>query len=115
MDLETIIHLIETDNLMKFYKSKEWRQLRLKAMKVDNYECRHCRERGKVTTRNTINKYGRPTKMEVNHIKPVKQFPHLALTLNNLEYLCIDCHNIADGKDKHLIKKEKAFYSPERW
>ena len=81
MDLETIIHLIETDNLMKFYKSKEWRQLRLKAMKVDNYECRHCRERGKVTTRNTINKYGRPTNLEVNHIKQVIQFQNLEFKL----------------------------------
>ncbi len=107
--------MIQQDNLIKFYQSKEWRELRLIAIERDNYECRHCREQGNLTTRNTINKYGRKTKMEVNHIKPLRTHPHLALVLDNLEYLCIDCHNIADGKDKHLVKSKKKFFSPERW
>lgn len=99
---------------MKFYKSKEWRTIREQAIRIDNYECRHCRRKGKVTTRNTTNERGKKTKMDVNHIKSLKTHPHLALEIDNLEYLCVDCHNIADGKDKY-IKKEKKFFSPERW
>jgi 5-methylcytosine-specific restriction enzyme A len=114
MNTETIIKLIREDNLMKFYKSKEWRKLRLKAIQRDKFECQHCKSKGKVTTRQTINKYGKPTKMEVNHIKPVRTHPHLALVLDNLEYLCIDCHNIADGKDE-LIKTVPKFINEERW
>lgn len=109
-----LLNYILTGQLMKFYKSKEWRALRLIAMKRDNFECQHCKRNGKVTTRNTINKYGKPTKMDVNHIKPIKTHPHLALTLDNLEYLCVDCHNIADGKDE-MIKKEPKFVNEERW
>ncbi|PYE86456.1 hypothetical protein ATL10_11234, partial [Bacillus sp. 196mf] len=32
MDKEHLIQLIKEDKLMKFYKSKEWRALRLKAI-----------------------------------------------------------------------------------
>jgi 5-methylcytosine-specific restriction endonuclease McrA len=112
---EKLLNYILTGQLMKFYKSKEWKQLRLEAMKRANYECGHCKRMGKVTTRNTINKYGRKTKMDVNHIKPVRLYPHLALDLDNLEYLCVDCHNKADGKDQMLKKHEPKFMNEERW
>ncbi|WP_153123264.1 HNH endonuclease [Peribacillus tepidiphilus] len=115
MKTKELIQLIRTDNLMKFYKSKEWRELRQKAIKRDKYECQHCKRKGKVTTRKTLNKYGKPTKMEVNHIKPVRTHPHLALELDNLEYLCIDCHNIADGKNEMINKAQPKFVNEERW
>uniref|UniRef100_UPI0035C8D201 HNH endonuclease n=1 Tax=Bacillus sp. Xin1 TaxID=2740676 RepID=UPI0035C8D201 len=47
MEKEELIQLIREDKLMKFYKSKEWRQLRLKALKRDNYECQRCKSKGK--------------------------------------------------------------------
>lgn len=116
MNIETIIEHIQNDTMIKFYQSKAWRTLRLEAMKRANYECEHCKKQGNLTTKETINRYGRKTKMEVNHKKPVKTHPHLALTLDNLEYLCIDCHNIADGKDQMINRnKKKRFMSPERW
>lgn len=112
--MNQLISFIQSNQLMKFYKSKEWRTLRLLAIKRDNNECQHCKLKGLVTTRKTINTLGKPTKMEVNHIKPVKLRPDLCLTLSNLEYLCIDCHNIADGKDK-MIKKDPVFIPEELW
>ncbi|MEI3605934.1 HNH endonuclease [Pseudogracilibacillus sp. SE30717A] len=115
MDLETIKHLIRTDNLIKFYQSRAWRELRKIVIRNANYECEHCKEQGRLTTANTINRNGNKTKMEVNHKKPLRTHPHLALTLGNLEYLCIDCHNIADGKDRYLQQNKKRFFSPERW
>lgn len=54
-------------------------------------------------------------KMDVNHIKPIKDYPHLALTLDNLEYLCVVCHNIADGKDKMIHGNIPKFVNEERW
>lgn len=115
MNLETIKHLIETDNLIKFYQCKAWRELRKVVIRNANHECEHCKEKGKLTTANTINRNGKKTKMEVNHKKPLRTHPHLALVLENLEYLCIDCHNIADGKDRYLQQNKRRFFSPERW
>lgn len=116
MDLKRIIDYIESDQVIKFYQSKEWRALRLIVIERDNHECQHCKEQGKLTTANTINKYGRKTKMDVNHKKPLRTHPHLALTLDNLEYLCIYCHNIADKKEELMNQDRKPkFHSPERW
>ncbi|MDY0855471.1 HNH endonuclease [Bacillus thuringiensis] len=115
MDKEYLIQLIKENKLMKFYKSKEWRALRLKAIERAKNECEHCKQKGKVTTRDTLDKRGRKMKMDVNHIKPVKTHPHLALDLDNLEYLCVRCHNIADGKDKMISKSEPKFMNEERW
>ncbi|KYG90004.1 HNH endonuclease [[Bacillus] sp. KCTC 13219] len=114
---QQLVQYIADGELMKFYKSREWRALRKKAIERDNAECQHCKELGRVTTRNTINERGKRTKMDVNHIKPVKTHPHLALTLGNLEYLCVDCHNKADGKDE-MIKQygqKNKFTNDERW
>ena len=106
---------IKAGELMKFYKCKEWKKIRQQAIERDNHECQHCRKNGKVTTRSTITRHGKPMKMDVNHIKPVKEYPHLALTLDNLEYLCVDCHNIADGKDKMIHGGQPKFVNEERW
>lgn len=112
---EQLIQLIKEDKLMKFYKSKEWRALRLKAIERAKNECEHCKQEGKVTTRDTLDERGRKTKMDVNHIKPVKTHPHLALELDNLEYICVRHHNIADGKDKMIRNSEPKFVNEERW
>ena len=116
MKTSDIQKLIAEDNLMKFYKSREWMALRKKAIERDNYECQHCKKKGKITTRNTPNNKGKPMKMDVNHIKPIREYPHLALVLDNLEYLCVYCHNIADGKDEMIRYKGKPkFVNEERW
>ncbi|GAB6425992.1 TPA: HNH endonuclease [Bacillus cereus] len=115
MRTEYLIQLIKEDKLMKFYKSKEWNALRLIAIRRAKNECEHCKRNGKVTTRETLDKRGRKMKMDVNHIKPVKTHPHLALDLDNLEYLCVRCHNIADGKDKMISNSKPKFTNEERW
>ena len=103
MTTEEIIHLIKTDNLMKFYKSKEWLQLREEVLERDHYECQSCRRKGK---------YRRAR--NVHHIKEVKTHPHLALELDNLESVCIQCHNEEHKRlDKYI--KQKKFVNEERW
>lgn len=64
-----------------FYQSQAWRRLRLLALQRDNYLCQECLRKKRIT---------RAT--EVHHVKPIADFPALALDLDNLESLCWDCH-----------------------
>ena len=82
MDLKKLYALIQQDKLVKFYQSRSWRSLRLEALERDNNECQTCKRYGKVGEA-----------QNVHHIKNVKEFPMLALSLSNLESICIKCHN----------------------
>jgi 5-methylcytosine-specific restriction enzyme A len=64
MDTQDIITLIKMDNLMKFYKSREWMSLRLDALRRDNYECQRHKKRGKYRKADCV-----------HHIKEVKDYP----------------------------------------
>ena len=66
----------------RFYQSKEWKALRLQALRRDGYRCVMCGEdiNGKGLSR-------------VDHIKPVRDYPSLALSLGNLRCLCAPCDN----------------------
>lgn len=70
----------------KFYNSTEWEQLRDAVLQRDNYECQWCKAEGRVTNQ-------RSSILEVDHIKPLEQFPELAMDPDNLRTLCKDCHN----------------------
>ena len=65
-----------------FYQSKEWRELRWKAIKKSNGKCVYC---GRSHTQHGI-------VIHVDHIKPRSKYPHLALELNNLQITCEDCN-----------------------
>lgn len=95
--------LIASDKMVKFYQWKPWRELRLVALERDNHECQVCKRKGKYSK-------GR----NVHHLIEVKERPDLALTLSNLETVCIQCHNIIH--DKRLKNdKRKPFVNDERW
>ncbi|WP_255551065.1 HNH endonuclease [Sporosarcina sp. E16_8] len=97
-----LINFIRQDKLMKFYKSKEWFAVREQARRRDNYECQVCKSKGR---------YKRV--QNVHHLKEVKTHPHLSLKLNNLQSLCIPCHNDAHERLKDVV--EKKFMNVERW
>ncbi|SKC04889.1 HNH endonuclease [Lysinibacillus sp. AC-3] len=98
---ELIKHILD-GKLMKFYKSNEWMQLRQEALKRDNFECQLCKA------------VGRYHKAEnVHHIKEVKTHPYLSLTLNNLQCLCIKCHN--EVHDRLEITRKNKYANDERW
>lgn len=103
MDLQTLKTLIEQDKLKIFYDRSAWRKLRLKALERDNYECQECKRQGKVGPA-----------QNVHHIKEVKDFPELALVLDNLESVCIKCHNKEHKRLEKYIRKKKRF-DDERW
>ncbi|EEI9985213.1 TPA: HNH endonuclease [Listeria innocua] len=95
-------NLINTNQLMKFYKCKEWLSLRQEALKRDNYECQRCKKKGKQRQADCV-----------HHIKYVKEFPAFALTLSNLECLCNQCHN--EEHERLPNQQEKKIINQERW
>jgi len=77
-------HTLTISNLpgAKFYKSKEWQELRYKALKHYGNKCHLC---------------GRSPKdgvvIHVDHILPRSIYPEFALVFNNLQILCDDCNH----------------------
>ncbi len=69
----------------EFYDSREWRELRYRAIRVRGRKCECCgAEKGQ---------------MHVDHIKPRSLFPNLELSFENLQILCRDCNMGKSNKD----------------
>lgn len=60
-----------------FYRSWEWKELRYKVLKHYGRKCMCCGETKRVV---------------VDHIKPRRRYPELALKFDNLQVLCNDCN-----------------------
>lgn len=73
-----------------FYFTREWRTLRYEALRRHGAACQCCGA--------TAITSGRP--MHVDHIKPRSKFPHLELSLSNLQVLCEDCNMGKGGRDQ---------------
>jgi|SRR5690625_146553 len=65
-----------------FYRSKEWRKLRLVALERDNHLCIWCKDNGKLKQADVV-----------HHIIEVEDDWDKRLTLDNLVSLCHRCHN----------------------
>lgn len=73
----------EVDPLSReFLLSFEWRRVRMEALKKYGPRCMCC---GATPATGAV--------MNVDHIKPRKHFPHLALDINNLQILCEPCNH----------------------
>ena len=68
-----------------FYDSRDWQELRYKALKKYGRKCSCC---GKTQADGAV--------LHVDHIKPRSKYPELALDINNLQILCEDC-NLGKG------------------
>lgn len=66
----------------KFLSSYQWRKLRMEAIKKYGNRCECCG--ASPSTGAVIN---------VDHIKPRKLFPDLALDIDNLQILCSQCNH----------------------
>jgi len=66
----------------EFLLSYEWRKLRYAALKKNNGKCELCG-----------NGRGDGVKLHVDHIKPRRKYPELALSLENLQVLCELCNH----------------------
>jgi HNH endonuclease len=70
---------VTTDDFLKTY---EWRKLRMEALKKYKPRCMCC---GATPATGAV--------MNVDHIKPRRLFPSLAMDINNLQILCHDCNH----------------------
>ena len=96
----------------KFYKSKEWLELRQKILEENHFECAKCKSKGRIKRAVTV-----------HHVNHVHDRPDLALSRtyvdtlgverNNLEPLCARCHNEEHGR-YGFISKNKPL-TKERW
>lgn len=101
----------------KFYDSGNWKQLRKQVKKRDNYECQECKRNGRVQI--DTNDYSEKAKRKkimlvVDHIKELEDYPELALDIDNLETLCVNCHNKKHGRVFKFKYKEPK-WNDERW
>jgi 5-methylcytosine-specific restriction endonuclease McrA len=65
-----------------FLSTFEWRKVRMEALKKYGPRCQCC---GATPATGAV--------MNVDHIKPRKKWPNLALDVNNLQILCHDCNH----------------------
>lgn len=72
------------DEVMKFYKSKEWREVRQQALKRDCFTCSMCGGLANL----------------VHHKTEVRTDWTRRLDLSNLESVCRECHNKIDHYKK---------------
>ncbi|MFD2637700.1 HNH endonuclease [Piscibacillus salipiscarius] len=98
----------------KFYDSRDWKRMRLYIKQRDNYECQECKRNGFVKI--DTNEYSEQAKRKkiqlvVDHIKDLEDYPELALDEENLETLCVKCHNKKHGR--HFVFKFKR--KPTKW
>jgi 5-methylcytosine-specific restriction enzyme A len=103
----------------KFYNSGAWKQLREEVKKRDNYECQECKRQGKVfldTYELNKKKSRKKIKLVVHHIKELEHHPDLALDIDNLETICVNCHNKHHGRYfRRFVWKENKWAGDEKW
>ncbi len=58
-------------------RSKRWKRLRLEVLRRDGFRCVQCGARGR---------------LEVDHVRPVRDHPDGAYDMANLQALCPPCH-----------------------
>jgi 5-methylcytosine-specific restriction endonuclease McrA len=73
-----------------FYKSKEWQECREAYIAEVNGLCERCLENGKVNPGKIVHHIEYLTPDNIND-------PEITLNFDNLEYLCLDCHNEEHG------------------
>ena len=97
----------------RFYKSKAWQVTRIKVLERDNYECVMCRKEGKVNIKQ--NNPDKHKTLDIDHIKPLEHYPHLAFDMDNLQTLCVKCHNSKEGRFVKWQRKPNKWDGDEFW
>lgn len=91
----------------EFYKSWDWRTLRMEALKEHGRACQCCgAEPGMKTAA------GEPVRICVDHIKPLSKFWHLRLVKTNLQVLCDECNQGKGNWDQTDFRPAPA---PDEW
>lgn len=105
----------------KFYNSGDWKRLRKHVRERDNNECQECKRQGKVfIDTNELNRKGTRKKIAliVHHKLELSDRPDLALDIDNLECLCVHCHNKLHDRYFQYVPwmgKRNKWHEDERW
>lgn len=117
-----IRELIRDGEIWRFYKTREFMDLRQKVLNEFHHECADCLEKGRYTRA-----------VLVHHEKEVRDRPDLALSewyvdgdgnrRRNLVPLCFNCHELRHnrayhGKNRHKRDRKREEIEerfPERW
>jgi 5-methylcytosine-specific restriction enzyme A len=119
-DLRVVSRLKEyktEEQKRKFYDSYKWRKLSKQIKERDNNECQDCKRNGLVQI--DTNEYSETAKRKkialvVDHIKELEDHPDLAFEKDNLETLCVQCHNTKHGRAWNERKPNK-WEHDEKW
>lgn len=109
------VSLIKKGNVKEFYDSTEWDIAREAALERDKFTCQfflgrwndgiHYPDKIKIIEA----KY-------VHHIKPLKEYPELALDIDNLISLSFEAHEIIEDRAKRFKRKSNRIYlNEEKW
>lgn len=91
----------------EFYKSWQWRTLRMEVLKEHGRACQCCgAEPGMKDAA------GDPVRICVDHIKPLSKFWHLRLDRKNLQVLCDECNQ---GKGNWDQTDFRPVAAPDEW
>lgn len=104
------------DDIIKIYKTKEWRDVREEQLKADHYECQRCKHQGKYKTVQGMVKYTPATL--VHHDFRVRKYPQYCYSRfvngkRNMYSLCEQCHEIEHSGERIPMNKDE--WNDERW
>lgn len=74
----------ERSDQYKFYRSKQWVDLRQSVLDRDHYLCQYCKAYGKLT----------PNSKTVDHIVPIAYDKSMMASKDNLATICRECHRL---------------------
>lgn len=103
--------LIQAGREALFYTWPEWLQTRQQVLRLDQYECQHCKEQGRHSAAKIV-----------HHVKHLKERPDLALSVwdpdtgeRQLVSLCKRCHEEQHPESQRQFKRIRAPVTEERW
>lgn len=113
-----IRELLDTGQIVRFYKTQEWLQLRAEVLRDHHWECAECAKRGRYRRARVV-----------HHVHEVRDRPDLALTrwvrepdgtmTENLIPLCQEHHEEAHGRAfagrGEAIQRKREQEAEERW
>lgn len=91
----------------EFYKSWEWRTLRMEILKEQGRACKCCGSEPGM-----LDAAGNPVRIVVDHIKPLSKFWNLRLVKSNLQVLCDECNQGKGNWDQTDFREPAA---PDEW
>lgn len=109
--LQELVSLLSAGHEYKFYSWPEWRALRLEVLRLDRYECQHCKAAGRYRKGYIV-----------HHVKHLRQRPDLALSVfdpdtgqRQLETLCKQCHEQEHPESQRQFQPKALPITAERW